>query len=90
MLDSIIRSKNMANTNHGLPDLGKVSLSMMRKMRVGQTIGFDRPDVRTDRYVSGNIMRLKLLGGEYTTKTAILVDPKNVISKKVIFVTRVG
>lgn len=79
----------MANKNIGLPELGKVSLTKMRKLKVGQTVGFDRPDVRTDRYVSGNIMRLKLLGGEYETKIAILVDPKAAVSKKVIFVTRI-
>ncbi len=79
----------MANKRCGLPNLGKVSLTKMRKLKVGQTIGFDRPDVRTDRYVSGNVMRLKLLGGEYETKIAILTDPKAAISKKVIFVTRV-
>lgn len=79
----------MANKNTELPDLGRVSLTKMRKLKVGQTIGFDRPDVRTDRYVSGNIMRLRLLGGEYTTKIAILVDPKAAVSKKVIFVTRI-
>lgn len=81
----------MANVNHGLPDLGKVSLTVMRRLRMGQTVGFDRPDVRSDRYISSNIRRLKdKRGREFATKTAILVDPKTAVSKKVIYVTRVA
>jgi hypothetical protein len=80
----------MANKKCGLPDLGRVSLIKMRKLRAGETVGFDRPDVRSDRYISSNIARLKLLGGEYETKIAILTDPKAAFSKKVIFVTRVS
>lgn len=80
----------MANTNHGLPELGKVSLTLMRRLRVGQTVGFDRPDVRSDRYVSSNIKKLKdRRSKEFITKTAILVDPKTADSKRVIYVTRV-
>jgi hypothetical protein len=80
----------VSNTNHGLPDLGKVSLTVMRRLRKGQTVGFDRPDVRTDRYISSNVRKLKdQRGKEFITKTAILVDPKTADSKRVIYVTRV-
>lgn len=78
----------MTDINRRLPGLGKVSLSVMKKMEPGQTIGFDRDGALADQKVSLYERRLKLLGCEYTHKNVMLVDPKSATAKKVILVTR--